>query len=225
MNYQYLAASPNAFVQQLAVGYVSHGYRFYVTGIVPNNKNAVLVDHKLIEKYNIAMSKWSRARRKERGLANVHYLRHYQFFVLIATKGAHYFFDQEGPVVRDIRYEPIKYAGYSISYKRGVDRKWHASVRINPVQYKHVKSYFMDIAARRSVEQISKELGRLPFEPYAPVRRQMLNVHRAINRKRKKAGLVPVPITVLRLRRKIVRPFEEDKEPPISVRYQLASGK
>lgn len=90
-------------------------YRFYVTGIVPDNKNAMFVDHKLIEKYNIAMSKWARAQRKERGLANVHYLRHYQFFVTIATKGAHYFLDQEGPVVRDIRHEPIKYTGYRIS--------------------------------------------------------------------------------------------------------------
>ena len=187
MNYQYLAASPNGFVQQLAVGYVSHGYRFYVTGIVPDNKNAVLIDRKLIEKYNVAISKWSRARRKQRGIANVHYLRHYQFFVLIATKGAHYFFDQEGPVVKDIRHDPIKYAGYSISCRRGVDRKWHASVRIDPAQYNELKSYFSEIAARRSVEQLSKELRGVPFEPYAPVRRQMLNIHRAINRKRNRA--------------------------------------
>jgi len=211
VNYQYLAASPNAFVQQLAVAYVSHGYRYYVTGIVPDNKNAVLVDKKLIEKYDVAISKWARARRKQRGLANVHYLRHYQFFVLIATKGAHYFFDQEGPVLKDIRHEPVKYAGYCVSYKLGVDRKRHSSVRINPVQYKQLKSYFTEIATRRSVEQISKELGQLPFEPYAPVRRQMLNIHRAINRNRKKAGLVPVPITVLRLRRHVVKAFDEER--------------
>ena len=44
MTYNYLAVSENAFVQQLAVAYVSHGYWFYVAGIVPQNKNAILVD-------------------------------------------------------------------------------------------------------------------------------------------------------------------------------------
>lgn len=212
MNYQYLAASANGFVQQLAVGYVSHGYRFYVTGIVPDNKNAVLVDRKLIEKYNVAISKWSRARRKQQGIANVHYLRHYQFFVLIATKGIHYFFDQEGPVVRDVRHDPIKYAGYSISCRRGVDRKWHASVRIDPVRYNELKSYFGEIATRRSVERLGKELRGIPFEPYAPVRRQMLNIHRAINRTRKRAGMECVSVRALRLSRRIVKPFVEDSE-------------
>ena len=34
---------------------------------------------------------------------------------------------------------------------------------------------------------------RLPFEPYAPVRRQMLNLLRAVNRVRRQAGFKPVP--------------------------------
>jgi hypothetical protein len=101
MKYQYLCASENGFVQQLAVAYVNHGYWFYVTGIVPQNKNALLVDGKLMEKYNVAISKWARARRKRQGLANIHYLRHRQFFVLIATKGRHEFFEQEGDAIKD----------------------------------------------------------------------------------------------------------------------------
>jgi hypothetical protein len=64
MMYRHVAASENAFVQQLAVAYVNHGYWYYVTGIVPGHKEAPAVDEKLIEKYNIAISKWARARRK-----------------------------------------------------------------------------------------------------------------------------------------------------------------
>ena len=203
MKYKYLCASENGFVQQLAVAYVNHGYWFYVSGIVPNNKNAVFVDHKLIEKYNIAISKWARARRKMQGLANVQYLRHRQRFILIATRGTHDFFEQEGDTIKDIRREPILYAGYSIGYHQGVDRKWHASVRIHPKQYNLLKSYFLGIATCRSVEQISRKLRTLPFEPYAPVRRQVLNIYRGVNRKRVRAGLDCIAIECLRLRRRI----------------------
>jgi hypothetical protein len=210
MKYKYLCGSENGFVQQLAVAYVNHGYWFYVTGTIPNNKNAVLVDRKLIEKYNIAISKWARARRKLQGLANVQYLRHRQRFVLIATRGRHEFFEQEGDTIKDIRREPISYAGYSIGYHRGVDHRYHASVRIHPKQYRLLKSYFLDIATRRSPEQISDELRRLPFEPYAPVRRQMLNITRAVNGRRSRSGMEPIPTSALRLRRAILKPFLEE---------------
>ncbi|NQV27830.1 MAG: IS4 family transposase [Rhodopirellula sp.] len=48
---------------------------------------------------------------------------------------------------------------------------------------------------------------RIPFEPYAPVRRQMLNIHRASNRPRKRASFSSVPIDVVPLGRRVVRPY------------------
>src|SRR5262245_22554809 len=82
------------FVQQLAVGYLAHGYFFYVWGIVPDGKDPRRVDEKLVSKYGLAVSKWVRARRKRAGLANIAYLRHRRFFVLVATHGAHPFFEE-----------------------------------------------------------------------------------------------------------------------------------
>jgi len=49
---------------------------------------------------------------------------------------------------------------------------------------------------------------RLPFEPYASIRRQFLNVLRAVNRVRKAAGFEILPTEDLPLKRRIVRPFE-----------------
>lgn len=207
--YRNIATSEAGFVQQLAVGYVNHGYWFYVTGCVPDQKQPELIDQKLIEKYDIAVSKWTRARRKRQGLANVHYLRHEEFFVLIATKGVHRIFEEERTVIRDVRREPIHFAGYSIGYKLGADGKWHASVRIHPVEYKLLKDYCLEFAARRSVIQLAEEFQRLPFEPYAPVRRQLLCILRAVNIARKKAGFMAVDHVALRLRRHVVRPFAE----------------
>lgn len=68
--YKPVASSIEWFVQQVAVSYLSNGYFFFVQGWVPEGKDPQAVDDKLLEKYGIAISKWSRARRKRNGLAN-----------------------------------------------------------------------------------------------------------------------------------------------------------
>lgn len=214
MTYRCDATSVAGFIQQLAVGYVQHGHFFYTTGHVPERKDPKAVDAKLIERYGLDLSRWARARRKELGRASVQYLRHGRFFVLAATAGRHEFFDEES--VQDVRRNPIRYGGYSVSYRQGVDRRFHASVRIAPDEYLKLKSFFVGLAVHRSVENLSAEFGRVPFEPYAPIRRQLLNFLRAVNRERKAAGFEPVPVSALRLRRRVVRPFGEESGEKLS---------
>jgi hypothetical protein len=194
------------FVQQLAISYIGHGYWFYVTGVIPERKDPRRVDEKLLEQYDAGLSKWARARRKRAGLANVHYIRHGRFFVLIASRGQHRFFEDE-PNHKDVRRDPIRFAGYSIGYRMGVDRRMHPSVRIHPAEYRTLKAHLLDIACHRSVEKLTAEFRRIRFEPYAPVRRQLLNLLRAVNRLREAAGFEPVPVSALRLRRRVFKPF------------------
>jgi hypothetical protein len=205
--YRYISSTATGFVQQLAVGYVQHGHHFYVAGNIPERKEPAKVDAKLIRQYGIDVSKWTRARRKKLGRASVQYIRCGRFFVLIATHGQHAFFEQEA--VKDIREEPIRFAGYSIGYKRGCDRRWHASVRIAPDEFLRLRNYLVGLAVHRSVEKLFAEFRRIPFEPYAPVRRQLLNMLGAVNQARREAGFEPVPVSALRLRRRIVKPFVE----------------
>src|SRR5262245_25058525 len=106
--YRYEATSLPGFIQQLAVSYVGRGYFFYVAGWVPRKKPPAAVDRKLIDRYEIAVSKWARTRRRGQGKANLHYLRFGRFFVLLATHGDHPFFAQEAAVIRDARRVPIK---------------------------------------------------------------------------------------------------------------------
>ena len=207
VGYRYEATTVGGFLQHLAVAYLGHGHWFYITGKVPEGKDPAAVDRKLLDKYGIGVSKWARARRKRSGLANCHYLRFDRFFVLLASYGRHPFFEGE-PGFKDARQEPIRFSGYSVSVKRGVDGRFHPSVRIHPDAYRTLRAHFVDRATKRSAEVLADELHRVPFEPYAPVRRQLLNVLRAVNRARKTAGLEPVPTAALRLNRKGVRPFE-----------------
>ena len=203
MRYRCEASSLEGFVQQLAVSYVANGYWFYVCGFVPVGKNPHDVDRKLVEKYGIDLSKFQRARRKAAGHANLHYLRSERFFVLLATHGEHRFFDEERGQIRDIRRVPIKFGSYSVSFRSG-----HAHVRIDRETLRDLKAYFASIAVSRVAETIERELSRLPFEPWAPVRRQLFQLMNAINRSRRTAGYAEIRSSCLRLRRRVVRPFE-----------------
>jgi len=202
MQYRCEAKSVAGFVQQVAVSYVANGYFFYVAGRVPEDKAPEAVDAKIIEKYDIAISKWARARRKQAGIANLQYIRYDRFFLILATHGVHRIFEEEEKVLRDVRRVPIRFAGYSISFRGG-----HSHVRLAPEEYGIVKSYLVGLAACRSIQHLVDEFRPLDFEPYAPVRRQLLNVLRAVNRKRIGAGYETISSSILRLRRRIQRPF------------------
>jgi hypothetical protein len=230
MEYRCEATSALGFVQLLASNYLPHGYWFYTTGTIPISKNPRWVDEKLIAKYGINLSRAARARRKAAGLANLHYLRYERFFVLLATHGQHPFFAEEGEQVRDIRRVPLHFEGYSISFKKGAkqrkhdatkpaakDEGWHSRIQICRERYLELRAYFQDIACHRSAEALAAMLWNLPFEPYAPVRRQLLRILRVINVRRQAAGYDKLPYSVLRYRRQIVKPYGgEGLEPKLS---------
>ena len=213
--YRWEATSIEGFVQQLAVSYLSHGYYFYVTGVVPARKDPAAVDRKLLEKYGVVMSKWARARRKAAGLANVHYLRHERFWVLLASRGqGHLFFDEE-PFL-DARERPVKFASYAISLRRWEARgRYVAHVGIERGSYLELKAHLEDLAVHRSRETLERIFRRLPFEPYAPVRRQLVTLLNRVNARRKVAGFELLDSSCLRLRRRVVRPF--DRSPALDL--------
>jgi hypothetical protein len=204
MRYRCEAVSVEGFIQQLAVAYVARGYFFYVTGHIPNGKDPHRVDEKLVTRYHIDLSQWARARRKRSGLANVQYLRHLDFFVLLATHGNHPFFAEEGENVRDVRRISIKYAGYAVGFRGG-----HVQVRMDLPQYRELKAWFEEEATRRSAQSLARAFYELPFEPYYLVRRQEFNILRSVNRRRKAAGLPLLPKECIWLKRRPVRPFGE----------------
>jgi hypothetical protein len=216
MQYRAVATSVEGFVQQIACCYLRWGYWFYVTGQIPDGKDPCAIDAKLIAKYGIAVSESTRARRKKSGQANLQYLRFERFFIILATKGQHRFFDDESAQIRDIRRLPLKFAGYSISYRRGgrtregrTDPSWHAHVKIERQQQRELHAHLAGLAKRRLPDSLVKAIYYLPLEPYAPVRRQLLMLLRSVNRMRRSLGYSIVPTEVLPLRRRVLKPFEQ----------------
>jgi len=231
--YRCEATSLEGFVQLLASNILPHGYWFYVTGFVPDRKDPAKIDQKLIEKYGVDLSRQQRARRKLLRQANLHYLRLDRFWVLLATHGQHRFFVEEGENVRDVRRTPLLVGGYSLSVKRGhylrkvsgdaepvADGRMRVRVQIARERYRELVSYFLSVACHRSAESLSRELFLVPFEPYAPIRRQLLNALRLVNAKRQQAGYTKIPPGVLRYKRNIVHPFA----PVLEVKRETFDG-
>ena len=122
---------------------------------------------------------------------------------LSATRSTDVRIDQVTFSFEDFSYRtPIKFGGYAVSFRGG-----HAHVRIEQETFKDLKAFFSEHACHWSAERLEAMLRKLPFEPYAPVRGQLFELLRAVNRKRKTAGLKNVAFACLRLKRRIVRPF------------------
>lgn len=252
MQYRCKATSIEGLVQQVAVSYLRHGYWWYVTGTIPDDKDGCHLDQRLIEKYSIDVTERQRAFRKRNGLANMQYIRYGNFFVLMCTAGKHPFREAEATVIRDARKHPIHvprvsrkrtrqksnraFEGYAISYRpggflkksqaekqaykkaraagrrppRGIpDKRWHSRVEIERRTFTMLQAYFIDRATRHSVDRLEKELWKLPYEPYAPVREQLLSLIRDVNNQRKRGGCEDlVSYRAVRLKRLQRKPFD-----------------
>jgi hypothetical protein len=212
MSYRCETVSVEGFVQQLACNLVNKGYWFYVAGSIPRQKDPRAIDLKLVALYGLDLSKWARARRKAKGLANVAYLRFDRFFVLIATSGKHLLFERES-FVRDIRRQPIHFHGYSIGCGKGSDGRYHASVKIHADEFAAIRAHLLDLAPQRSGESVRYELQTLRFVPFARVRRQLLRLCREVNESRRQAGLTTIDPKQLPLRRQIYKVFDAEPRP------------
>ena len=143
--YQCVACSIEGLIQQLAISYLRHGYWWYVTGIIPDRKLPEEVDHNILTKYGIRKDWRYVAHNKQRGIANLQYIRCERFYVILATRGLHEFKQREAKRIRDARKCPLLvprvmassdsrfprapdsgtgrqnrvFDGYAISYRRG----------------------------------------------------------------------------------------------------------
>ena len=126
------------------------------------------------------------------------------------------------------RGQPIYAFGYSISPDQGGhvasrakrdpaeqierDCKYRVRVQISRSALARLRGYFLANALRRDEAWFSDRFWRIPFEPYAPVRKQLLELLRQVNAVRNRAGLNKISIDVLRYHRRPVRVFNQPVE-------------
>ena len=177
-------------------------YSFYAVGSFKDERQARSAEFNIINKYKIVPSKDQRHGRKKKGLANVRLLRYRTDYVIFATPGSHFFYENESHIY-DVRMEPLECLGYSISFIDG-----HSCVSLSLETEKTLRSYFLAIALKRKAPRLAQEFRSLPWLPYAPVRAQLLSILTAVNERRKKAGYQEVPASAIRRRIPVCRPFD-----------------
>ena len=222
--YRCEATSLEGFVKQLAVTYVARSKCFfYVTGTVSPRLLPAQHDRRIVEKYDLNISRFTRSRRKRTGIAAVHYLRYQNFWVLLAGYGTHKFFDlnsqsdpttgERTPQFRDIRKRPLsvwfnwrrEWLAYAIGYSGGKARVGIEQKR----SYPRLKAHFVEMSTKRSLAWLIDEFYHIPFEPYGPVLRQLHAIKRAVNRARRIAGISGrVPDEAIPARRRRVCVFD-----------------
>jgi hypothetical protein len=209
-NYLYEATSVEGFVQQLALRYLPSGYRYYVSGIIQEGKDPRAVDARILQKYDIAVDKWERHRRKRAGRPNLQYLRYRRRFLILCTgeDESHPFFQTEREV-RDVQRVPIRFSGYEISHRAG--KVW---VRIDRDDFRAIRGYFLAVASKRRAADLAAEIHALPYQPYRSVKYQLYRLVADIIDYRAAAGRPPLDKCAVPARRTICHPFEfADGEP------------
>lgn len=206
----------HAFVQRVADNIVKYGNVKYVTGTIPDGRDPQEVDAKILNKYGIAVSRWTRSRRLGQGQVSVHYVRHQNFFAMFAPeprRGQSPWYELEewssekqvtmnGSRILDVRRKPLVHGGYSIGFKHcTATGRDHVTVRIHPLEYRALKAHFLQLAVHRSAGGLSREFNQFPFEPWAGVRMQRWNIFQAVNAARRKAGFAQLETSCLRKKR------------------------
>jgi hypothetical protein len=208
MEYRFEAASPDGFVSQV-IRYVSTGHVFYFTGQLPKGRDPSELDRKLLRLYGVCVPPWTRSRRRKVGHASVHYLRHEDRFVLLATQGRGPFFEQLGggrdgePQFRDIRRTRLEFDAYAIRstvcresrVRNGVrvpSPRRRVLVRLSRETYFTLRAHLLDQATRHPRGRLEEMIWSLGFYPYRPVLEQLWAIVRAVNRERRRVGLQPL---------------------------------
>ena len=209
--YRCEVASTHALIQLLACNYLPHGRVYYSDWVIGRGKDVRAVDEKMVSMYGLGGSRATRWRKRVRdGEPSVHYLRHGRKCLLVATgpEGSHLFFENEP--YKDIRRQPFEYAGYSVTYGKGGDRREHALVWIERRRFETLRSRFVEqLALRCSCDELIGAFDGIPYVRYRPVRDQVLHILKHTNRRRRSAGLQLVDRASIDLKRRFVQGYQE----------------
>ncbi len=125
--YKYEVTSLVGLLQRVATHLLPHGYWFFTQGILPEGKDPLKLDAKLLAKYDVAKSEGARRWRKSQGLGNVQYVRFGRHWMLLATHGDHCIREGEGNNLKDVRRAPLRIGDYTIYVKRGNYLRKHSA--------------------------------------------------------------------------------------------------
>ncbi len=194
MKIDYLCKSWQFMLQQI-VYLVSKGYTYYSVGEIPLNKasKARSIDQKIINKYNIDLSKHQRTRRKQKKLANFYYLRWKNQFVILRTEGK-----LEEPV-DDVFLNIKKKSKGGSKFKINIGKELilnvvlvngKVTVVIDKSTYKDIKTELDELVKNKQIGKLYKRFSMLNYIPaWSGIVKQKFLLQEEIYKAAKKYGL------------------------------------
>jgi hypothetical protein len=177
----HIAPTLGCFLRRIAINYLRYGYYRWVLRVIPRDRDLTQIDTKLIQIYGVTLCRTTRMRQRRRGLAVVQYVRWGHTFILLATEGSHQQFDRLRSF--DTRDTPIVISAYTL----GV-RSSRVMVEVRHRAWQAVTNRIHRQALYdRSIVEAS--IATLPFYRFPGVIRQMRDLVKAVNLRRRVAGL------------------------------------
>jgi hypothetical protein len=182
----FLANSTGELIRQLITDCIPNSYYFFLNGYTPEDEEPTETDSIILNM--IEAAKWRMGSRKDQ--AQVQYLRHHRTYLLLATAGVHPIINDNAHLVRDIRKTPLGFNGYSISCQRVRGGSgYRGSVQVGVQYFGVFREKFLAMSVRSSAVEMTDAFLALNFEPYPPVHEQLGALLKAVNEKRRAAGL------------------------------------
>jgi hypothetical protein len=104
--------------------------------------------------------------------------------------------------------------GYAVRRTYSVrEKRWKVFVRLDRETYLNLRAQMLDLAVRagyRNPDTLEQEFRQLRWQPYEPVRRQLVVIVKAVNRKRRYAGLRQIRLSCVPTMRTIGSVFREE---------------
>lgn len=199
MKLNYLCNSWQYLLQQL-VYMIGRGYYYYHVGYIKTNKEdkALNIDAKIINKYNIDLSKDQRARRKKKKLANFYYLRWRNVFIILHTDGEldveidDSFFDirVKQKEVNRLKIKVSEAIEFNIALQYKDSSKRSVTVALSNATYKNFKAEIDDLIQHKQVNKLEDFFANLRGLPaWQGVIKQEYKLLEEVYKMAKKYGL------------------------------------
>jgi hypothetical protein len=183
---RYAVPTLGFFLRRIAIDYMRYGYCRWALRFIPPDRDLQKLDTKLIEVYGVTSCRTTRMRQRRRGLAVVQYVRWGNTFVLLATEGTHEQFDRLRSY--DARDAPLHLGAYTIGY-----RSSQVTIQVRQRAWLAVsKRIHLSALSDRSI--VETRITALPFYRFPGVIEQLRDLVRAVNQRRRVAGLPLIAI-------------------------------
>ena len=182
---------------QQIVYLVSKGYIYYSVGEIPLTKasKARSIDKKIIDKYNMDLSKHQRSRRKKKKLANFYYLRWKNQFIILHTEGE----IDESVKIDDVFFNIKKKSKRGNKIKINIGKELilnvvlvngKATVMLDKSTFKDVKTELDELVKNKQIGKLYKRFNMLNYIPaWSGIVKQKFLLQEEIYKSAKKYGL------------------------------------